>query len=289
MCVFFNVFGMKLPAYGCMISLGLIVANLIAIFGVVEKKGVNRYDFLILEGYSFLFGILGAKLLYFVVSFKDIDWKHFFEPQYFMALLNGGFVFYGGLILGIFGCWLGGKIHKINSREFAYHAIFIVPMIHAFGRVGCFFAGCCYGIPYNGPLAVVYPESPFSNGAPAGIPLFPMPLVEASCLLIIALLIMILDKVKKDAPTVSVYLILYAIVRFVLENYRYDEIRGIYFGLSTSQWISIGMMVAGIVLIPIQYCGKKAKARRALLGISEGTEIPPKQEEASQEAQNDKA
>ena len=167
-----------------------------------------------------------------------------------------GFVFYGGLIFGLIFVFLAGKIHKIPAGIYVRKFIFLIPFMHSFGRVGCFMAGCCYGIPYDGIGAVVFPEGSY---AIPGIKLFPVQLVESACLMIIAFAILYLQMKKQWYYTVETYLILYAILRFCLENLRYDAERGYYAGLSTSQWISIGFLVAAMVSVVWQ---KKRKNQR---------------------------
>ena len=153
-----------------MIASGVIVANLIAMF-VLKKIKLDLNDFLILESYCFLGAFVGAKILYFIVSIDEIDWSRFFDIKYFNQLMLSGFVFYGGLIGGLLIILLGGKVHKIKSTEYIRNFVFLIPLIHSFGRIGCFWAGCCYGIPYKGIGAVIYPENSF---APSGINLFPV-------------------------------------------------------------------------------------------------------------------
>ncbi len=248
MHVYFHIFGKEIPAYGLMIVLGALLANAIAAI-LVKKEKREFDDLLLIEAYCILGGFLGAKLLYLIVSIKDIDWSRFFEPEYFVSIMQGGFVFYGGFIGGLGCAYLASKIHKLDLAFYIKKCIFLIPFIHSFGRIGCFCAGCCYGIPYHGRCAVVFPEGSF---AIPGVELFPVQLVESGCLMTIALILFILVCLKKERFNVELYLILYAIVRFVLEDYRYDEVRGIYFGLSTSQWISLLMLIAAIISITIR-------------------------------------
>ena len=194
-------------------------------------------------------GFLGAKLLYLYVMFDEIEWNRIFEADYFNALMKGGFVFYGGLIGGIAAALLAGKLHKLEIGYYFTHCIFLIPFIHGFGRVGCFMAGCCYGIPYDGPLAVIFPESSL---ALHGVKLFPVQLVEAILLIIISAIIFVMTVKFKSRFTVEAYLILYAIVRFILEQFRYDPERGYFLGVSTSQWISILLFAAAIISIIVR-------------------------------------
>ena len=248
MHVYFHIFGKDIPAYGLMIVLGTLLANAIAAI-IIKKEKREFDDVLLIEAYCILFGFLGAKLLYLLVTIKEIDWSRFFEPDYFASIMQGGFVFYGGLIGGLGGAVLASKIHKLDLAYYIKKCIFLIPFIHSFGRIGCFCAGCCYGIPYHGSCAVVFPEGSY---AIPGVELFPVQLVESGCLMFIALFLFILVCLKKERFNVELYLILYAIVRFILEDYRYDEARGMYFGLSTSQWISVLMLIAAIISITIR-------------------------------------
>ena len=253
MHVFFHIFGKEVPAYGLLIVLGTFIAN--AIGAILIKKDKREFDdLLLIEAYCILLGFTGAKILYLLVSIKDIEWSRFFELEYFSSIMQGGFVFYGGLIGGLGGAVLASKLHKLDLAYFIKKCIFLIPFIHSFGRIGCFCAGCCYGIPYHGSCAVVFPEGSF---AIPGVELFPVQLVESGMLMVIALILFVLVLLKKNEFNVELYLILYAIVRFILENYRYDPERGYFFGLSTSQWISIFMLIAGIVSITIRTVKKK--------------------------------
>ncbi len=242
MHLYIHIGNFAIPSYGLMIVLGILTANLIAI-PMLKRYKLNGYDLIILEAYAFLGGFLGAKLLYFWVSRGDIDWSRILELDYFSQVMQGGFVFYGGLIGGIMAVLLAGRLHRIETARYIRYLIFLIPWVHGFGRIGCFMAGCCYGRPYEGACAVVFPEGAM---APAGISLFPIQLVEAVCLLMISIVILILQLKKNISYTLEIYIISYAILRFVLEYFRYDEARGGFLMFSTSQWISIILVVIGV-------------------------------------------
>lgn len=244
MHVFIHIFGWKIPGYGLFISLGVVLANLIALH-ILKKNGEDTNDFFILEGCGFLGGIVGSKALYLITAWDTIDWSRLTDPDYFNGLMTGGFVFYGGIIFAFLFILLAGKLFHLPAVHYLREVIFLIPFAHGFGRIGCFMAGCCYGIPYTGPFAVTFPEGSWGL---AGVSLFPVQLAESMCLFAISLLIYLLQTRAGWQYTIETYLVLYAIVRFVLENLRYDSIRGIYGGLSTSQWISIGMLAAGFLI-----------------------------------------
>ena len=155
---------------------------------------------------------------------------------------------------------LAGKIHRIDAVYYIRKVIFLCPFAHAFGRLGCFMAGCCYGIPYHGPGAVVFPENSF---ALPGIRLFPVQLLESGTLLVISLILGIATLRFASEYTIELYLILYGIDRFLLEYLRYDSGRGIYGPFSTSQWISLVAVIAAVVVMMIR---KRKKGRTEGIG-----------------------
>lgn len=225
-----------IPWYGLFIVLG-IAAGMILGFFLIRINHMKFDDFIQIVCFVGLGAMIGAKLLYLAVSWKSIDFSRITDLEYLNALMGGGFVFYGGLI----GLYLCGKILYIPVMDYARVAVPVIPLAHAFGRIGCAFVGCCYGVPYDGPGAVVYTES---IAAPTGVPLFPVQAVEAAGNLVIVAVLCLYGKIcrrnGKRAESLQLYLAMYAVFRFVLEFVRYDDSeRGLLMGLSTSQWISI--------------------------------------------------
>ncbi|SDZ95367.1 phosphatidylglycerol:prolipoprotein diacylglycerol transferase [Oribacterium sp. KHPX15] len=256
MHLYTNFFGLKIPSYGLCIAAGLVLANIVAVI-IIKRNKLDFNDFIILEAYCLLGAFTGAKALYLIVSREYIDWSRISDFNYFNELILGGFVFYGGFIGGFLFAYIAGIAHKIAAGTYIRKLIFLIPFMHAFGRIGCFMAGCCYGIPYHGVGAVVFPEGSY---APAGVELFPIQLVEAAALMIIALIIFTVQ-IRTDLNcTIEMYLFLYGVVRFFLEFLRYDSLRGHLSELSTSQWISILMIVSAIISYKIQFSSKAVRA-----------------------------
>ena len=256
---YFHIFGLNIPSYGIMVVIGGAIANVLAYF-TIKKKGGDFNDVMALEGYAFLFGLIGAKGLYLFASRSEIEWDRLTDLNYFLYLFRGGFVFYGGLIGAVFGIFLGGKIHKLETAMYVQRLIYLVPLAHGFGRIGCFLGGCCYGVPYDGPLHVVFPEG---TVAPAGIPLFPVQLLEAVVLFLLFGVLAWLS-LKKDWPyMLETYLILYGIARFIIEFFRYDDYRGSFGALSTSQWVSLLTAAAAVAAIIIRrHRGRLSSAKQ---------------------------
>lgn len=116
-----------------------------------------------------------------------------------------------------------------------------IPLFHVFGRVGCFLGGCCYGLP--SAWGFVYRYSPVAEAN--GVSRFPVQLVEAAWNLVLFLLLARLQRRGRDR-LLPLYLALYAPARFLLEFLRGDAYRGIFLGLSTSQWISLFLFPAAL-------------------------------------------
>lgn len=242
---YLDLFGIQIPTYGLMIATGVVLSVSLACL-YVKKTGGDPLDIILLVAYGFLGGIIGAKLLFFIAARDLIEWDRFFDADYFQLIMSGGFVFYGGLIGGVGTALLAGKIHKVDSLMYLKKVAFFIPLAHGFGRVGCFLTGCCYGIPFEGEISVVFPEG---SNAPAGIPLFPIQLLEAVLLFFIFISLAYLVVRMDFKYSLEAYLITYSLLRFCLEYLRYDEARGAFFGLYTSQWISIIIVIGTLMFL----------------------------------------
>lgn len=233
-----------IPWYGFMIAIGILIGGSIGCL-LVKAKGQSVIEFILVALYLLLFGFIGAKLLYLWVARNQIQWSRLVEKTYRDSLIKGGFVFYGGLLGGLASFYFVKRIHKINVLSYLKTTIACIPMIHGFGRIGCYLAGCCYGIPYNGICSVTYQNA---VAAPLGIPLFPVQLVEGLCNLSLGVgMTLYVWKTKKTEWNLYFYLISYGTIRFLLEFLRYDRVERGMFGLfSTSQWISILLVTVTI-------------------------------------------
>lgn len=244
--MYITLFGILIPLYGLMIVTGVCIGAAAGIY-LVKKNHLSTDDFILGAAYTAIGGFVGAKLLYLWVSRDLIQWGRIFEFEYFRLLMTGGFVFYGGLAGGLTGLWLSGRIHRISVKDYLYVCIPLLPFIHGFGRIGCGLVGCCYGIPYNGPMAIQYTES---AAAPLNVPLFPVQYLEAGINILLAILLFFrVRKTGVDVRNLLLYLITYSALRFALEFLRFDKHeRGVYGGISTSQWISAAVLLVSAVL-----------------------------------------
>lgn len=247
MLPYINILGIMVPTYGLLAFIGIIVAICFGVFYFSKFYDIKKEDIF----YASMFAIIGigvgAKLLYIITilpelieNFNSLNWKTLIP-----RILQGGFVFYGGLIGGVVGLYVYSKSFEISFKKLCMILIPVVPIFHSIGRIGCLLAGCCHGIEYHGFGSITFYNTEL---APIGIPLFPIQIVESLCNLIIFIIILLTyKKFKGTYKTVAIYTTLYSVVRFVLEFYRGDVGRGIIV-LSTSQWISIVLFIVGITL-----------------------------------------
>lgn len=162
-------------------------------------------------------------------------------------LMDAGFVFYGGLLGAIVTFFVYTKWMGFDTDKMLVTMLPAIPLFAGFGRIGCFLIGCCYGKEATGilePVGIAFTDSPI---APNGIRLVPVALFEAGFDLVLTILLVTLSvKKAKGKKLLMLYLALYAVFRFFAEFLRGDLVRGIWFGLSTSQWISILILIVVI-------------------------------------------
>lgn len=186
-------------------------------------------DMLILLAVMFGSGLICAALFYIAVTYSWREVIGYIKEGDFSFIKQVGLVFYGGLIGGIGTAIWTVKCLKLDMERVACCIVPYVPLGHAIGRIGCLLAGCCHGVRCGEYLANKW-----------GICYFPIQAVEAVCnLIIMVVLLRCVNKKKYHNVILRIYLLLYANVRFFLEFFRGDAIRGTLCGLSTAQWVSV--------------------------------------------------
>lgn len=226
--------------YGVMIAIGILAAFYVS--GKRAKKyglDANVTDNLIWVG--LLTGYFCSKLTYVLINIPA------FLSDPIAVLGSGGWVVYGGIIGGILGAYLYCRRKKLPFMDYLNLLVPQIALAQGFGRIGCFFAGCCYGIRTNSHLSVIFPAGSL---ALPGVPLVPTQLISsAGDFLIFLILIRIAQNPKTRHSTGAWYLILYSAGRFLIEFLRGDIERGTIGMFSTSQFIAIFVLLAGVILL----------------------------------------
>lgn len=238
----------QVPIYGFFIAIGMVMC-IFTILTLCQRHKVLFEDTIICSGYSMGFAVVGAKLLYLLTIVEYLEWSRMGDMEYLTAILNGGFVFYGGLVFGFIGFLLACKIHKLDYSNNLAIWVTAIPIGHAFGRIGCHRVGCCHGFEYTGIGHIVYENSIY---APNNISLFPAQALEVVFNIIIFIFLYYKNFKNLNAKkSILVYGFSYAIYRFIFEFYRGDRDRGYLSYLSTSQWISVAVILSLIIYIVI--------------------------------------
>lgn len=247
MLPYFNLFGIKISSYGVFACIGAVAAVLLVWLCTRKRTDLNRTQLVNIPLVAVLGAFLGAHILYaltqthylmFIFTHPErvfASWELFIG---WCGVVFGGMVFYGGLIGGLIAAKIYCKSMKLDFMLYADAYTPAIPLFHAFGRIGCFLGGCCYGMECE--FGILY----------NGVVRLPVQLIECVCNLILAFLLVYLGRKKlKKGSVLALYLIIYPVVRFTLEFFRGDEIRGFLFGISTSQWVSIALFVVGIIML----------------------------------------
>ena len=235
----FNLLGLTIPLYGICMMIGFAGTVFWACLRA-RKVGITADDMILVAAVIIGGSVLGGKIMYIAISYTPSRLWDMICNGDFSFVGNGGLVFYGGLLGGLVGAILGAKIAKCPLQKFDYCIVPLIPFGHAIGRIGCHFAGCCYGCVYDGLCSVSYVH--------VNHPCFPVQLLEAFAnILLGAYLLRIGKKLQHCHWLLQYYLISYAILRFLLEFLRGDAQRGFFGGLSTSQWISVALVAVAMI------------------------------------------
>lgn len=234
----FNEF--DFPIYRMCFILALIAGGT-CIYKTLKKEGFEKNIITFVLLFGGIFSLIGGKIFTIITS-----------PNSDLNIFTASFSSYGGAIGLIISAIILNKVYRKRERELMMAHILSLPIIYAICKVGCFFVGCCYGIPYDGIFSVSYiytndifpfcPAEIYTNG-----PYFPIQLVEAiTFILIFILCLKIYTNKSTKKYTNSVVLGLVGIVKFSLDYLRTSHI-GIV--LSANQWVSIFFVLFAIILL----------------------------------------
>jgi len=229
-----------------------------------KKRGLDPDSLFWITVSCLVGGIIGAKLLFYIVEIKAI-----IENPKLLLDVTHGFVVYGGIIGGIGVGYLFCKIKKLVFLKYFDLVMPSIAIAQGFGRIGCMFAGCCYGRETDSWFHVIYQSSDF---APNGVALIPTQLIMALLNFAHFFILAFLAKkvVKHDGQVAGFYLVFYSIGRFFLEYLRNDP-RGEVKVFSTSQFISLFILAAGVGTILL--CGYLGKKKATIVDSNNKEEI----------------
>lgn len=247
-----------IPAYGTMIFLAIVVAAVYLIL-MYKKFGFTQNEIIWMLIYLTVFGLLGAHVFSLLFRVGEIDFSS--SEKFWKSVwhLFSSLMYYGGLIGGTIGLYVFSKKERVPFFLSGDLAASVLPIVHAIGRIGCFFAGCCYGKQTDAWYGVE-----FFYGSSVG-KVVPTQLFESifNFLLFCAMIAVYFAVYRKgfiknekgqirenkyEGIFMTIYLLAYPVFRFTIEFFRDDQ-RGVILGLSTSQFISIFVFGGGIYML----------------------------------------
>ena len=245
--ILFEIGGFPVYTYGVMLAAAYLLGLQFALRRA-RGRGLDPNRVMDLGIWIIVSALVGAKLLLLAVEW-DVYGRN---PRELLTLVRSGGVFYGGLIVAV----LVAMAYMWRHRMPIWHVSDVfapgIALGHVVGRLGCFFAGCCFGRPADVPWAVTFhsEHAQLNVGTPLGIPLHPTQLYEAGAELLILAGLLLLERRGRPfaGRTFWVYMLLYGVSRFIIEFYRGDS-RGTVGMFSTSQFVSLLIVPASIFML----------------------------------------
>jgi phosphatidylglycerol:prolipoprotein diacylglycerol transferase len=244
----FSIGPITVYSYGVLLAVSYLLGLWLAMRRA-RAWGLDANRVLDLGIYIIIAALIGAKLLLLVVDFNQFRQS----PADLLSLARSGGVFYGGLILAVVVAFWYIQKHRLPFWTTCDVFAPGIALGHVTGRLGCLAAGCCYGRPTDLPWGITFtsPLAAANVGTPLGIPLHPTQIYEAGAeLLILAVLLATERRGRRfSGRTFWLYMLLYAISRYVIEMFRGDP-RGTVFGIfSTSQFISVLLAPLSVIML----------------------------------------
>jgi phosphatidylglycerol:prolipoprotein diacylglycerol transferase len=245
--ILFEVRGFPIYTYGVLLAVAYLLGLQFALMRA-RSRGLDPNRVMDLGIWIIVSALVGAKLLLLIVEWNTYG-RSFSD---LLTLVRSGGVFYGGLIVAVLVAM--GYMWRHRMPIWTVSDVFApgIALGHVIGRLGCLFAGCCFGRPTDVPWAITF-HSEYARanvGTPLNIPLHPTQLYEAGAELLILGVLLLAERRGRTFPgrTFWGYMLLYGISRFIIEFYRGDT-RGTVGMFSTSQFVSLLIVPLSIVML----------------------------------------
>ena len=245
--ILFEIAGFPVYTYGVLLAAAYLLGLQFALVRA-RARGLDANRVMDLGIWIIISALIGAKLLLLIVDFDTFSRN----PRELLTLMRSGGVFYGGLIAAVTVAMWYMRRHRLPvwgvSDAFAPG----IALGHVIGRMGCFFAGCCFGRATDVAWAVTFTNEYAAQnvGTPLHVPIHPTQLYEAGAELLILGALLLLERRGRAFPgrTFWSYMLFYGVTRFIIEFYRGDA-RGMVGDLSTSQFVSVILVPVSIIML----------------------------------------
>lgn len=215
------------------------------VFYLAQKRNLSRVAVIDIGWIGTLTGIIGARIFHIVIEYP---WYYLENPTHVWQIWRGGLVWYGGVLVATGSIIAYLRYRKLPLLPYLDVTAVAIAAVLFFGRLGCFSVGCCYGKSTHLPWGLVFPPTTEAGRQFPGIPLHPTQVYEmASMVMLFAISFWVERHKRFYGQTTSLYLMLYAVSRSTIEIFRGDADRGLFYGISTSQILSIVAFLIGAV------------------------------------------
>lgn len=243
--ILLKIGNISLYTYGLFVALGFLTALWVA-RREAGRVGINPTHVMDLGFYLLIAAIVGSRIFFLAVNpgvLSESLWAVF-------QIWEGGLVFYGGFIVALITAIIYVRMIKVPFFRIADIFSPGLALGHAVGRIGCFFAGCCYGKECDLPWAVVF-KNPLSL-APIGVHLHPTQIYSvAGNLMVFGALWLLRKRTRYTGQLFLLYVMFYGLVRSFLELFRGDPRGNIFDGVSVSQGIGLVLAASAAVVLAI--------------------------------------
>ncbi len=246
--------GAAVYAYGTMLGISFALGWWLAL-RLAERDGLERREMASCFAVTALAALLGARVLFLVTNPGLVR-----GPLDLVRPTGQGLVAYGGFLGGFLASLLWCRWRSVPFLTWADAAVAALGSGLLFTRIGCFLAGCDFGQPWDGPLAVRFPRGSLAwqeqvargligRDAASSLPVHPTQLYESGAGALLLGLVLLVRRRRRPGEAFAAFTIGYAVLRFLIEVLRADPHRGSLGPFSTSQAVAVSTFVAGLALL----------------------------------------
>jgi len=263
----FKLGPIEIHSYGLMLAISFLIGILLASYRA-KKQGLNPDKIMDLSIIIVISAILGSRFLYVIAHLDEFrgHWLDMINPFQSNGQIGlAGLTMLGGFIAALLFGILYLFIKKLPILKVCDILIPSVGLGIFITRIGCFLNGCCYGVPTDSPLGMVFPSECVAGYHFSGIPIHPTQLYSSLYGIVIFGLLLLFERHKKfDGYLLYWFLILYGVSRLTVDFFRYYEDSMVLFTIGNSpislnQGISFLMIIAGVLLIGYNLAAIKRK------------------------------
>ena len=238
----FVIFGYSFASYTTCLFSAYIITVLGSLF-IAKNRGLDVFHMFKFLVFGIFFMIIGAKIMFFLVDGINVYRQYLDSSDTSIRLpiyaMFGGWRFFGGVVAAILGGFIYLRSNKLDLVKYSASGFIFLPLSISIGRIGCFLAGCCYGIPYNGLFSITFPQIGSVH---------PLQLYESVLCLILFIVLLYMERKKfNDIHIILTLSIVISIIRFFAEYIRPDSIWFIPW-LSVNQAFTILAIIFACVL-----------------------------------------